>query len=770
VIISIARFAKLARYEFFAKNLHMYAAFHQLGLYVSGHPRRFLAAWVIAIAFGAWGAHYFPSAARGGYTGLAGSASQAVSDSLNADFDAPFLDPVIVAVSTPGKALDTPALLEWTRALAKRLGQMPEVRQVADFAATQQPSLRSADGHESMILVALRATDAREQQAAVPELRAVLTPFRVRLLELDPAASLALTGNAAVNYDVNNSSAEGGDRAEKRALPLTLIILLVAFGTVAAAALPFLMGLATTTVSLGLAFLLAHLLPVSNLLGNVVTMIGLAVGIDYSLLMVKDFRERLKAAPLHTAVAETVAEAGTTICWSGTTVAIGLLGLLWSPLLETRSVGIGGALVVLVSVSAALTLLPACLTLIGPWIERLAIVRWKPKSPGARESGWHRIARWTVAHPAISLILSGGLVLLLALPITGAHSGASNEPWSLPKGMDSRVGAEILSHIQNKNAALDVRILLRATDGEPLLAPAHRRALLAYLDRLHADPRVGRIVAPFAAEENGAVAGLAAQGYVSRDGRVALVEVTPVDSLTVRAAQTLARDVAKIAPEPPITAIVGGSPAYYNDFDAYMWRSFPRVFGFVVLSTLVLLYSAFRSFLLPVKAVIANLMAIAAGYGLVVAIFEFGWLHSLIGLEGSFAAIALEVPLMIFCLSFGLSMDYELFLLFRIRREYLVHGDNARATVEGLAAVAPVITGAGLIMAVVFGAFVGAELPALKMIGVGLCGAVLVDATLIRGFVVPAVMTLAGRWNWYPGNRSLEVANQRQRAGDIAKR
>jgi RND superfamily putative drug exporter len=747
----------------------MYAAFHQLGLYVSGHPRRILAVWVIAIALGAWGAYYFPSAARGGYTGLAGSASQAVSDSLNADFDAPFLDPVIVAISTPGTAVENPAVLEWTRALAKRLGEMPEVRQVADFAATQQPSLRSADGHQSMMLVALRATDAREQQAAVPELRAALTPFRARLLELDPAASMALTGNAAVNYDVNTSSAEGGDRAEKRALPLTLIILLVAFGTVAAAALPFLMGLATTTVSLGLAFVLAHLLPVSNLLGNVVTMIGLAVGIDYSLLMVKDFRERLKAAPLHEAVAATVAEAGTTICWSGTTVALGLLGLLFSPLLETRSVGIGGALVVLVSVSAALTLLPACLTLIGPWIERLAIVRWKPKKPGS-ESLWHHLARWTVARPVISLGLSGGLVVLLALPITGAHSGASNEPWSLPKGMDSRVGAQILSHIQSKNAALDVRILLRASDGAPVLAPAHRAALLAYLDRLHADPRVGRIVAPFASETAAAVAGPAARGYVSRDGRVALVEVTPVDSLTVRAAQTLAHDLAAIVPEPPLTAVVGGSPAYYNDFDTYMWRSFPRVFGFVVLSTLVLLFSAFRSFLLPVKAVIANLMAIAAGYGLVVAIFQFGWLHSLIGLEGSFAAIALEVPLMIFCLSFGLSMDYELFLLFRIRREYLAHGDNARATVEGLAAVAPVITGAGLIMAVVFGAFVGAELPALKMIGVGLCGAVLVDATLIRGFVVPAVMSLAGRWNWYPGNRPHAVANRRQRAGDIAER
>jgi RND superfamily putative drug exporter len=170
-----------------------------------------------------------------------------------------------------------------------------------------------------------------------------------------------------------------------------------------------------------------------------------------------------------------------------------------------------------------------------------------------------------------------------------------------------------------------------------------------------------------------------------------------------------------------------------------MWRSFPKVFGSVVIATLVLLFAAFRSYLLPVKAVVANLLAIAAGYVIAVAIFQFGWLHSLVGLERPFAAIALEVPLMIFCLSFGLSMDYELFLPFRIQREYLLDGDNDRATVGGLSAVAPAITGAGLIMAVVFGAF-----------------------------VVPAFMSIAGRWNWYPGRRQAPQPRRRSPFEDSA--
>jgi len=741
----------------------MNANFHRLGVYVAGHPLRLLGIWALAIALGAWGAHFFPQAASGGYSGLAGSASKSVSDALSADFDAPFLDPLVVAIETPHLTPADASLRDWLKVVTERLRALPQVAQVGADPGLD-PRLHSADSHALMVLVSLHANTAPQAQAAVPIVRTALMPLRTRLLALDAGARVAVTGDAAVDYDVNTSSAQGGDRAEKRALPLTLIILLIAFGTVAAALLPFLMGLATTTVSLGLAFLLAHLMPVSNLLGNVVTMIGLAVGIDYSLLMVKDFRERLRSQPLAEAVAATVAEAGATICWSGTTVAIGLLGLLFSPLLETRSVGIGGALVVLVSVCAALTLLPACLAVIGPRIERWAIGKALHKSAPVGENVWHRIARWTVARPLRSLGLSGGCVLLLAAPLLGAHSGASNEPWSLPQGLESRVGAEILASIQRKNAGLTLRVLLRSTDGSRILAPENLIHLRSFVDRLKRDGRVAAVVAPLPSDLQPAEE----RAFLSRDGRTALVEVTPSDSATVAQAQALAREVAAMNPGPGLAATVGGSPSYYNDFDAYMWKSLPKVVSFVVLATLVLLYTAFRSYLLPVKAVVANLLAIAAGYGLVVAIFQFGWLHRLIGLEGSFAAIALEVPLMIFCLSFGLSMDYELFLLFRIRREYLTSGDNDRATIEGLAAVAPVITGAGLIMAVVFGAFVGADLPALKMIGVGLCGAVLVDATLIRGFVVPAVMSLAGRWNWYPGE-TRRVANKRQHAGDNAR-
>jgi RND superfamily putative drug exporter len=315
--------------------------------------------------------------------------------------------------------------------------------------------------------------------------------------------------------------------------------------------------------------------------------------------------------------------------------------------------------------------------------------------------------------------------------------------------------------------------LVATTDGTPILAVQHLQALVDYAARLERDRRVGTVASPVTLQKGLGLAAYTAlyqdldsalrqypavaELYLSRDRRIALFEITPADGLPLKRIERLARDLTAIVPAGPFTVAIGGAPAEHNDFNDEMFKSLPRIFGFVIGATLLLLFFAFRSYFLPVSAVITNLLAVATGNGAVVAVFQLGWLNGLIGLEHPFAVIPLEVPMMIFCLSFGLSMDYELFLLFRIRREYLIDGDNDRATVAGLVAVAPVITGAGLIMAVVFGAFVGADLPVLKMMGVGLCVSVLVDATVIRALVVPAAMALAGRWNWYPG-RSLTAS------------
>jgi RND superfamily putative drug exporter len=740
--------------------------FISLGIWVAAHPRLVIAAWVAAIALGAWGATKLPAAVLGGTAGIDGSPSKAAADQLSSQFSNPFLDPLVVAVSSPRQRIEIDPYLAWVRRTAGALAVLPGVRHVRSYADAHDAQLRSVDGHLTMLLVGLSAQDPASQQRAVLAVRSVLTPLRAALTRLDPAARIAVTGGPAADFDVNAWSAVGGDRAEKRALPLTLGILIVVFGTVIAASLPFLMGLATTTIALGMAFVLATLMPVSNLLSNVVTMIGLAIGIDYSLLMVTHYRERAPQANIAETVAATIGQAGLTISWSGLTVMIGLLGLLFSPILETRCVGIGGALVVCISVLAALTLLPATLVLVGPYIERWAII--PGRAHHVRTTAlWSRLGNWIVRHPLPTLLLSGSAVIALALPVLQARSGFTNEPWFLARGMEARIGAEMLTGIRSDNAALPIYAIVQATDGLPVLAGSHLGALLAYADRLEGDGRIATVTSAVTLQKGLGISEYTAlyqdlelalrqhasigEYFLSRDRRAALFEITPANGLALRTIQRLAHDLAALAPAGPFTVQIGGAAAEHNDFNDYMWRSFPKVFGFVIAATLLLLFTAFRSYLLPLEAVLMNLLAVAAGYGAVVAIFQLGWLNGVVGLERPFAAIPLEVPLMVFCLSFGLSMDYELFLLFRIQQEHAAEPNNDRAIVAGLAAVAPVITGAGLIMAVVFGAFIGADLPVLKMIGVGLCVSVLVDATLIRAFVVPAAMAIAGKWNWYPG-------------------
>ncbi len=747
--------------------------FQSLGGVVAARPWRFICAWVLALLLGAWGAHRLPDAVLGGISGVPGSASKAAGEALRNEFDTPFLDPLVVAVSVPALRVDQGALRDWILRAAARLAALPEVRRVRSLADGDDAQLRSADGHLTMLFVGLAARDESGREHAVAGVRGALAPLRTELQRLDPSAQLAVTGGPAVDADINAWSASGGDRAERSALPLTLGILVVAFGTVIAASLPFLMGLTSTTIALGLAFVLAKLMPVSNLLGNVVTMVGLAIGIDYSLLMVTHYREHSDEADVRTAVATTIAHAGHTIAWSGLTVMIGLLGLLFSPILETRCVGIGGALVVCVSVLAALTLLPATLVLLGPYLDRWALIK-RRVHPLSRGAFWHRLGSRIVRRPLPVLLASGAAVLALALPVVHARSGFTNEPWFLARGMESRQGVDLLAGLRGDNDALRIELIVHATDDEPILAGAHLASLYRYAQRLAADPRVAEVASPVTLQKDMDFTQYLmlyldpeqalrahpqiAENFISRDRGSALFELTPASGLKVRDVEQLARDLAHDSPEGPFTVLVGGAPAEQNDFSDAMFRSFPLVFGFVIIATLAMLFIAFRSYLLPFAAVATNLLAVTAGYGAVVGIFQLGWLNGLVGLERPFIAVPLEVPLMVFCLSFGLSMDYELFLLFRIQQEYARDGDNARATVTGLAAVAPVITGAGLIMAVVFGAFVGAALPVLKMIGVGLCVSVLVDATLIRAFVVPAAMALAGRWNWYPGRPAGETS------------
>ena len=722
--------------------------YRQLGAWIALRRVWVILLWLAAVTAGGWMARQLPTVVIGGSGALLGSASQRMTEVLRNEFDPPFVEPLVVAIYSSRYHVDDAVYRSWILAAGQRLRAVPEVRQVADFVATGDAQLRSADGHRTLLLVGLKSTAVADQEHAVPAIRAALADLKATVLATDPTAQLALTGQAATTVDINQINRHDGDRAEGRALPLTLLILLLSFGALVAAGLPLAMGLAATTIALGLAWGLAHVLPVSNLLQNVVTMLGLALGIDYSLLMVSRFRELLPGRDGASAVAAVLGECGGTIVGSGLTVIVGLLGLLFSPLLETRSIGIGGSLVVLVAVLAALTLLPALLAVLGRRID------WPFALSGALARGrsgafWQSLAAWVVHRPKRTLLGSAAVVIAIAMPGLYARSGFDNDRSAFPASMESRIGADILAAMDNANLTLPIYLVLRAEDGRPLLATEHLPQLSAHFARLENDSRIAAITPQL--ELNPDPKLLAP--WLSHDRSAAALQIIADSRLDLAAVQALARDLAATEPGPQFSQSLGGPPVYYNDYADLMQTGFARVFAFVVATTLILLFIVFRSWLLPVKAVLTNLLAVAAGFGAVVAVFQFGWLASWIGVAHPQSAIPLVVPLLCFCLCFGLSMDYEVFLLRRIQANYMSSGDNAAATAAGLASTGPVITGAALIMAVVFGAFIGTDLVLLKMIGLGLTVTVLVDATLIRTLMVPAAMCLAGRWNWWPGCR-----------------
>jgi putative drug exporter of the RND superfamily len=734
-----------------------------LGAWVGCHPAAVIGIWLPVVLAASFGARELAVVARGGSGVLDDSAAQRAAAELNREFDEPWVDPLTLAIASDPYTRDDAIVSAALACSRSALEARAEVRAVIDLEED-----RPSSGGVGALVIALHDPELDAEEREVPLLRASLEPCRRDFLRADPDGRYALTGRAAYTVDLNAWNKRSSEHAERCALPVTLAILVLVFGSLLAAALPLLMGVATTTVALALAWAVAQLMPVSNLTATVITMLGLALGIDYSLLLVSRFRELPPGLTRPEAMGRLLASAGPTITWSGLIVSIALLGLLCSPLLETRGIGIGGALVAAVSVLAATTLLPAVLALSAERIHRRG-ARSREGPPGF----YARLVARIVRRPLATVMLTVALLSVMALPGLTARSGYSNDPRFFPAGMEARVGGEILSARGHGNDALALELLVHAAGGRSVLDAAILPALFEYGRQLTADRRVASVASVVNLAPNAALgdylalyhdpdAALSrypeiAHRWLSRRRDVALFHVTPAHELSLADIQQLAAELARRARPGPLSIEVGGAPSYFNDFDRSLARSLPRVVGVIILATIALLLAAFRSWLIPLKAVLLNLLAVAAGFGVVVAVCQWGWGARLVGLDAPLTAIPATVPLMIFCLSFGVSMDYELFLLFRIVAEFRRDGDTTRATVAGVGSAAPVVTGAAFIMAVVFASFVASDVPLVKMLGLGLAAAVAVDAMLIRTLLLPAAMTLAGRWNWYPGLRAVRA-------------
>jgi RND superfamily putative drug exporter len=705
-----------------------------------------------------------------------GSESAAVDEQLARRFHSPFAHSVVLVASGIPSPLDARGA-EILRALADSLRPVPGVTRVLSYLDGREPLFVGSGDHGSagtFVLVGL--DERRAPDLLLDSLRRATTRIAAPMRRDYPSLTVRWTGEVALNTDLRRVSADGARRAESRALPLTFALLLVAFGALVAALLPVASALLAIGVTLGIAAVVAMHWSLSILLQNVVSMIGLGLGIDYSLLVVQRFRQTAaqqrvvdaeqEGAHWSRCAIDALRSAGPTILLSGTAVAIGFSALALVPVNELRSVAVGGLIVTVVSMLIATTLLPGVLATLGRRVDwgRLPLVR--------RRAGidWSRWAAFVTRYPARVLLAAGLPIALLAWQARRLETVQPRSEW-LPRQAESAIALRTLEVMGRSAVVQTVRLTLELPPGTSAVDDRGWTATMRLARKLVADSAVDRVrslpglLAPLGgtlprelllAELPDAVR----RSFVSSDGRVALLEVIPREGLSPADIAALVRRI-RAWESPLVTRTgrariqAGGLPALNIDYEEAVAgrRRFAQVVGLVVLATFVVLAVGFRSLLVPLKAIVLNLVAVAGAFGAVKLVFQDGYGASLFGLSGPLGGIFPAVPVLVFCVVFGLSMDYEVFLVARVREGRLAGRDERSAIDEGLARTGRLITSAAAIMIVVFGAFMAGDFLLMKMLGFALAVSVLLDATVMRLAVSPALLALAGRWNWWPGDR-----------------
>jgi RND superfamily putative drug exporter len=612
----------------------------------------------------------------------------------------------------------------------------------------------SSDGHAMIVKVEIKDNTGDQTALAMdiyPKLRA-----KVHSDSLEVTAF----GTYPRNYDLTVLAERDARRGEMRVLPLIGLFLVFVFGSVVGAAVPLIVGLLAVTAGIAGALVLAHITPVLVFAKNIIVMVGLGVAIDYSLFILSRFREEVHRRPVPDALSVTMATTGRAILFSGGTVAIGLFGMLLLRVGHLSSMGLAGAIVVTLAVLYAVTFLPALLAVLGPKVNAWRLPFINVGEPGRGSGFWHTLATMVMAHPWLILLPAAFFLILLGMPFRHIQLGSTNVT-GLPETAESRRGWDQLHSEFQKVDTNPVIVVVRYPKGPPLSAEHVRRiydlsrwlAKLPDVNRVESivdlDPAIGRaeylqlFTEPKAQLPQGMR--FALEKMVGKD-MVMLVVQTPLHSGGDKALD-LVRTIREQHPPLGGELMVTGESAFHVDFIEAIKERSPLVIGFIVVVTYLVLFLLLRSVLLPLKAVIMNVLSISASYGALVWIFQYGhlaaWLHFTPG------PIEAMTPIIMFCILFGLSMDYEVLLLSRVREEYERTCDNTKAVAGGLERTGRMITGAAAIMALVLFAFGFADLTVVKAMGIGMGIAVVMDATIVRCLLVPATMRLLGPWNWW---------------------
>jgi RND superfamily putative drug exporter len=692
---------------------------------------------------------------------IKGAESEKVDSEIAQRFKSPYADRLILVISGIPDP-DSPKGSEALGFLTSSLRSVPGVAGAASSLDWPDPMF-TGDNGGALIIVGLDVSD-QAVEALVPKLRDKANWMESQLRSQYPGIKLQITGETPLNYDLRKVSADDVRHAEERAMPITLVLLWLAFGSLVAALLPLGVGILSISMAMGAAALLAHYLHLSILVQNLATMLGLGLGIDYALLMVSRFREALAEGCDPGQAADIAAvQAGRTLIISATTVAIGFSALLTVPISELRSIGIAGLLVTVLSVMLCTFILPWVLGLVGHRINSarapLPMKRFKTReslcAPSAR---WERWGKIVTHRPWVALLAAGIPLLILASEARNLSSGLPDHD-SLPAAAESVQALHTLQNMGRSGIVQSLRVVLELPPQTPPLSPTGWLALSRLTKSFQSDRRAQEVLSlptlTGMSDTPDAVDQVPEPIRKSGDGNATLIELLPTSALTPNQQMQWVREVrssdaAAITGLTGATLLVGGVPARDADYDSVVKERLPKVVLGVVLGSLLALLLGLRSLFAAIKAILLNLLSVGASFGALVLVFQEGHGDRIFGLHGPTGSIFPIVPILAFAIVFGLSMDYEVFLVARVLEERRRGLSERSAVIEGLARTAGLITSAAAIMIAVFTAFTLGGFLVVQMLGFTLAVAVLIDATVVRMIVGPALLQLAGDWNWWP--------------------
>jgi len=714
--------------------------FETWGRVIYRRRRLVLVVTLIVVAFaGAWGTGVFGSLqSAGGFT-TPNSQSQRSSDLAAAAFGRDTGD-VVVLYRSATRTVADPA---YRAAVTHALGALPRsrVESVATYWSTGSRQFVSATGHQTYAVIELAGAD---DAARITNFDAIAG--RLAAPGLAEQAGGLIPTEGAINSDVKS----GIGRAEGLSLPVLLVLLVVIFGGLAAASLPLAIGGIGILGSFTVLRLLTLFTTVSIYSVNITTILGLGLAIDYGLFMVGRFREELgRTENVEDAVARTVATAGRTVAVSGVTVAAALASLMLFPMTFLRSMGYGGVATVGVDMLAALTVMPALLAVLGPRVNALRVRPLRRARTADETSGaWYRLARSVMRRPVVYVVVIVAGLAVLGSPFLHITWGGVDAQ-VLPASAAPRVVTRALDKDFPGNVTNPIEAIVQFPG--PVSSGGRAAGLAAYVSRLDHVPGVS----------GGQLTGVR--------GEIARVDLRYTPGPMTSRARAIVGQVRAVAPPAGARVYVGGTTAQLVDELSSLGATLPWMALVVVAATFVLLFLAFGSVVLPVKAIVMNVLSLSATFGVVVWIFQYGHLSGLLDFTPT-GTIDPTMPILMLAIIFGLSTDYEVFLLSRIRESYDVTGDNAAAVAGGLQRTGGVITSAALLLVIVIGAFSASDITFIKLMGVGMIVALIVDATIVRILLVPATMRLLGRANWWaPGPLRRLYARYGIREGDDAE-